>query len=88
MIAKPACEVSQKKCRLSKDCKVKLVMDDEIKQLKPKAMPADKQSWNIEDLQAYVDAMKAEIVKVEALITQKNKVHSAAAALFGGVAPD
>jgi len=47
-------------------------------------MPADMQSWNIEDLQAYIDAMKAEIVRVEALIAQKNKVQSAAAALFGG----
>ena len=36
---------------------------------------------------AYIDAMKAEIIRVEALIAQKNKVQSAAAALFGGVAP-
>ena len=62
-------------------------MDDEIERLKPLAMPADMQSWNIEDLQAYIDAMKAEIIRVEALIKQKNKVQSAAAALFGGVAP-
>ena len=62
-------------------------MDDEIERLKPGAMPADMQSWNIEDLQVYIDAMKAEIVRVEALITQKNKVQSPAAALFGGTAP-
>ena len=59
-------------------------MDDEVERLKPGAMPADMQSWNIEDLQAYIDAMKAEIVRVEALIVQKNNVQSAAAALFGG----
>ena len=59
-------------------------MDDEIERLKPGAMPTDMQSWNIEDLQAYIDRMKAEISTVEALIAQKNKVHSAAAALFGG----
>ena len=59
-------------------------MDDEIERLKPGAMPTDMQSWNIEDLQAYIDRMKAEISKVEALIKQKNKVQSAAAALFGG----
>ena len=59
-------------------------MDDEIERLKPGAMPADMQSWNIEDLQTYVDRMKAEISTVEALIAQKNKVQSAAAALFGG----
>jgi uncharacterized small protein (DUF1192 family) len=47
-------------------------------------MPADMQSWNIEDLQSYIEAMKAEIAKVEALIAEKNKVQSAAAALFGG----
>ena len=63
-------------------------MDDEIERLKPKAMPADMQSWNIEDLQAYINAMRAEISMVEALIAQKNQVQSAAAALFGGVAPD
>ena len=59
-------------------------MDDEIERLKPEAMPTDMQSWNIEDLQAYIDRMKAEIATVEALIAQKNKVQSAAAALFGG----
>ena len=63
-------------------------MDDEIGRLKPGAMPPDMQSWNIEDLQAYIDAIRAEIVRVEALIAQKNEVQSAAAALFGGVAPD
>ena len=62
-------------------------MDDEIERLKPLAMPADMQSWNIEDLQAYIDAMKAEIISVEALIKQKNKAQSAAAALFDGVGP-
>ena len=59
-------------------------MNDEIERLKPGAMPDDMQSWNIEDLQAYIDAMKAEIVRVEGLIAQKNKVQAAAAALFGG----
>ena len=59
-------------------------MDDEIERLKSGAMPTDMQSWNIEDLQAYIDRMKAEISTVEALIAQKNKVQSAAAALFGG----
>ena len=88
MIAKPAFSVSSKKCRLIKDCIGEWVMDDEIERLKPGAMPADMQSWNIEDLQAYIDAMKAEIARVEALIVEKNKVQSAAAALFGGVAPD
>ena len=59
-------------------------MDDEIERLKPHMMPADMQSWNIEDLQSYIEAMKSEIAKVEALIAEKNKVQSSAAALFGG----
>ena len=59
-------------------------MDDEIERLKPGAMPSDMQSWNIEDLQAYIDRMKAEISKVEGLISKKKSVQSAAAALFGG----
>ena len=63
-------------------------MDDDIEGLKPREMPADMQSWNIEDLQAFIDAMRAEIARVEVLIAQKNQVQSAAAALFGGVAPD
>jgi uncharacterized small protein (DUF1192 family) len=59
-------------------------MDDELDRLKPRAMPADMRSWNIEDLQSYIAAMKAEITKIEALIAEKNNVNAAAAALFGG----
>ena len=59
-------------------------MDDEIERLKPEMMPADMHSWNIEDLQSYIEAMKAEIAKAEALIAEKNKVQLAAAALFSG----
>ena len=43
-------------------------MDDELDRLKPAGLPADKQRWNIEDLQAYVAAMQAEITHVESLI--------------------
>ena len=48
-------------------------MDDEIERLKPEMMPADMHSWNIEDLQSYIETMKAEITKVEALIAEKKK---------------
>jgi len=58
-------------------------MDEELDRLKPGGLPADKQRWNIEDLQAYVAAMQAEITHVESLIAEKNKVKSAAIALFG-----
>ena len=59
-------------------------MDDELDQLKPAGLPADKQRWNIKDLQAYVAAMQAEIKHVESMIAEKNKVQSVANALFRG----
>jgi uncharacterized small protein (DUF1192 family) len=59
------------------------VMDDELDRLKPARLPADMQRWNIEDLRAYVAAMEAEITHVESMIAEKNKVQSAANALFG-----
>ena len=58
-------------------------MDDELDRLKPARLPSDMQRWNIEDLRAYVAAMQAEITYVESMITEKNKVQSAANALFG-----
>jgi uncharacterized small protein (DUF1192 family) len=60
------------------------VMDDEFDRLKPAGLPADMQRWNIEDLQAYAAAMRAEITHVESIIIEKNKVQLAANALFGG----
>ena len=59
-------------------------MDDELDWLHPAGLPAEKQRWNIKDLQAYVAAMQAEITHVESLIAEKNKVQLAANALFGG----
>ena len=58
------------------------LMEDELEKLKPAAMPADMQSWNIEDLESYVATMQAEINRVEKIITAKEQVQSAAAALF------
>ena len=60
------------------------LMDDELDRLKPAGLPADMQRWNIEDLQAYAAAMRAEITHVESIIIEKNKVQLAANALFGG----
>ena len=64
--------------------KQKQVMDDELDRLKPAGLPADMQRWNIEDLQAYAAAMRAEITHIESIIIEKNKVQLAANALFGG----
>ncbi|MDC3193621.1 DUF1192 domain-containing protein [Alphaproteobacteria bacterium] len=93
-IAKPAFPEASKKCKLGEnsrekgrgkgDEKQERVMDDELDRLQPAGLPADKQRWNIEDLQAYVAAMQAEITHVESMIAEKNKVQSAANALFGG----
>ena len=93
-IAKPAFPEATKKCKLGGkqpkkghekgDEKQEQVMDDELDRLKPAGLPADMQHWNIEDLQAYVAAMRAKITHVESMIAEKNKAQSAANALFGG----
>ena len=57
-------------------------MDDELDRLKPVGLPADKQHWNIEDLNAYKKALSAEIGIVEKIVFEKSKVQMAANALF------
>ena len=57
-------------------------MDEELDRLKPAGLPADKQHWNIEDLNDYITALKAEIVNVEKIVSEKTKVQMAADALF------
>tara|TARA_B100001564_G_C20103293_1_gene430218 strand:+ start:42 stop:230 length:189 start_codon:yes stop_codon:yes gene_type:complete len=57
-------------------------MDDELDRLKPSGLPADKEHWNIEDLKAYITAMRAEISDVEKIVSEKSKVQMAANALF------
>ena len=57
-------------------------MDEEIDRLKPAGLPADKEHWNIEDLNAYITALKAEIGNVEQIVREKTKVQIAAHALF------
>ena len=57
-------------------------MDDELDCLKPVGLPANKEHWNIEDLNAYIKALKAEIGNVEQIVREKSKVQMAANALF------
>ena len=57
-------------------------MDDELDQLKPVGLPANKERWNVEDLNAYITALKAEIGIVEQIVSEKTKVQMAANALF------
>ena len=61
-------------------------MDDELDKLKPVGLPVDKQHWNIEDLNAYISALKAEIGNVEQIISDKNTVQLASNALFSSPA--
>ena len=57
-------------------------MDEELDKLKPVGLPVDKQHWNIEDLNDYIRALKAEIGNVEQIVSEKTKVQVAANALF------
>ena len=58
-------------------------MEDEFEALKPAGVGLEMERWNVEDLQAYIDNMKAEIVRVEVILASKSSVNAAAAALFG-----
>ena len=58
-------------------------MDEELDAMKPAGMPAEMERWNVKDLQDYIDRMRAEITRVEAIIAGKDSVNAAAAALFG-----
>ena len=58
--------------------------EDEFEALKPAGVGPEMERWNVEDLQAYIDSMKAEIARVEEILAGKNSVNAAAAALFGG----
>ena len=46
-------------------------MEDELEKLKPAGPGPEMERWNVEDLEASVAAMKAEIAKVEAIIAGK-----------------
>ena len=59
-------------------------MEDELEKLKPADLGAEMERWNVDDLEAYVAAMKVEIAKVEAIIAAKGSVSAVAEALFGG----
>ena len=60
-----------------------MAMDEELDAIKPAGMPAEMERWNVEDLQDYIDRLRAEITRVEAIIAGKDSVNAAAAALFG-----
>ena len=41
--------------------------------LKPAGLGPEVERWNVEDLEAYIAAMKAEIAKVEAIVAGKRR---------------
>ncbi len=58
-------------------------MEEELEAMKPAGAGPEMERWNVEDLQDYIDRMRAEITRVEAIIASKDSVNAAAAALFG-----
>ncbi len=57
----------------------------DIEDLEPRdtpAKPKDLSGWNIEDLEAYIENMRAEIDRAQAMIDAKRNLSSAADALF------
>ena len=63
-------------------------MEDELEALKPPGSGPEMERWNREDLESYIDAMKAEISKVEKILASKAGVTAEAAALFGSSKKD
>ncbi len=57
----------------------------DIEDLEPRnkqSKPKDLSGWNIEDLEEYIERMRAEIDRAQAMIESKRNVSSAADALF------
>ena len=58
------------------------IMMDAFDEERPAHAPRDLTAWNIEDLQAYIADMKAEIARCEEIIEEKKRLSSAADGLF------
>jgi len=56
--------------------------DDDFAAFRPRQLPADLQSWNLEDLNNYIVKLQNEIARVEVKIKEKQDVTSAATSLF------
>ena len=55
---------------------------DECDRVKPSSLPADLATANIEDLEAYIESLRAEITRVTKIISHKKSVGSLAESLF------
>ena len=58
------------------------IIMDEMDDLKSQINSKEFVSWDIEDLESYIVRLKVEIKDVEAIISEKKSVSSAAEALF------
>ena len=57
-------------------------MEDEFDALKPTYAPKSFYDWNVEDLREYREQLKAEIIRIEEILTTKQDVSAQAEALF------
>jgi len=55
---------------------------DDLDPRKPPAKPKDLSIFSIEDLQAYVETLRAEIARAEDMIAKKSAQLNAAASIF------
>ncbi len=55
---------------------------DELEPRKQPVKPKDLSVFSIEDLRAYVDALRAEMARAEAMIAKKDAQLNAAASIF------
>ena len=64
------------------DCKGGKGMEDEFDAFKPTDAPKSFYNWNVEDLKDYQEQLKAEIVRIDQILTTKEDVSAQAEALF------
>ena len=64
------------------DCKGEKRMEDEFDACKPAYAPKSFYNWNVEDLKAYQEQLKEEIVRIDEILTTKQEVNAKAEALF------
>jgi len=57
-------------------------MEDDFDALKPTYAPESFYNWNVEDLKDYKEQLKAEIVRIDEILAEKQDVSAKAEALF------
>ncbi len=57
-------------------------MDDDFDELKPAFAPKSFHDWNVEDLKDYKAQLRAEITRIDEILTTKQDVSAQAEALF------